>query len=73
MEQKIDERESSTSRHVHPSEEALGEAVQGEDPLGGRPEEKNAFEPGGEEFNSIKGNKSLTIPGSWSQGLVFIV
>ena len=73
MEQKIDERESSTSRHVHPCEEALGKAVQGEDPLGGRPEEKNAFKPGGEEFNSIKGNKSLTIPGIWSQGLVFIV
>ena len=67
----------STSRHVHPSEDALGEAVlgeavQGEDPLGGRLEEKNALETGGEEFNS-KGNKSLIIPGSWSQGLVFIV
>ena len=45
----------------------------GEDPLEGRPEEKNAFEPGGEEFNSIKGNKSLIIPGSWSQRLVLIV
>ena len=62
----------STSRHVHPSEEALGKAVQGEDPLGGRLEEKNALETGGEEFNS-KGKKSLIIPGSWSQGLVFIV
>ena len=51
--------------HVHPSEDALGEAVQGEDPLGGRLEEKNALETGGEEFNS-KGNKSLIIPGSWS-------
>ena len=51
-------------RHVHPSEDALGEAVQGEDPLGGRLEEKNALETGGEEFNS-KGNKSLIIPGSW--------
>ena len=73
MEQKIDERESSTSRHVHPSEEALGAAVQGEDPLGSRLEEKKALETEGEEFNSIKGNKSLIIPGSWSQGLVFIV
>ena len=72
MEQKIDERESSTSRHVHPSEEALGEAVQGEDPLGGRPEEKNALETEGEELN-FKGNKSLIIPGSWLQRLVFIV
>ena len=62
----------SVYRHVHPSEEALGEAVQGEDPLGGRLEEKNALETGGEEFNS-KGKKSLIIPGSWSQGLVFIV
>ena len=62
----------SVYRHVHPSEEALGEAVQGEDPLGGSLEEKNALETGGEEFNS-KGNKSLIIPGSWSQGLVFIV
>ena len=62
----------SVSRHVHPSVEVLGEAVQGEDPLGGRLEEKNALETGGEEFNS-KGNKSLIIPGSWSQGLVFIV
>jgi len=61
----------SVSRHVHPSEDALGEAVQGEDPLGGRLEEKNALENGGEEFN-LKGNKSLIIPGSWSQGLVFI-
>ena len=52
-------------RHVHPSEDALGEAVQGEDPLGGRLEEKNALETGGEEFNS-KGNKSLIIPCSWS-------
>ena len=52
-------------RHVHPSEDALGEAVQGEDPLVGRLEEKNALETGGEEFNS-KGNKSLIIPGSWS-------
>ena len=73
MEQKIDERESSTSRHVHPSEEALGEAVQGQDLLGSSLEEKNALETGGEEFNSIKGIKSLIIPGSWSQGLVFIV
>ena len=72
MEQKIDERESSTSRHVHPSEEALREAVQGEDPPGGRLEEKNALETGGEEFN-LKGKKSLIIPGSWSQRLVFIV
>ena len=55
----------SVSRHVHPSVEALGEAVQGEDPLGGRLEEKNALETGGEEFNS-KGNKSLIIPCSWS-------
>ena len=62
----------SVYRHVHPSEEALGKAVQGEDPLGGRLEEKNALETGGEEFNS-KGKKSLIIPGSWSQGLVFIV
>ena len=54
----------SVSRHVHPSEDALGEAVQGEDPLGGRLEENNALESGGEEFNS-KGNKSLIIPGSW--------
>ena len=63
---------SSTSRHVNPSEDALGEAVQGEDPLGGRLEEKNALETGGEEFN-LKGNKSLIFPSSWSQGLVFIV
>ena len=62
----------SASRHVHRSEDALGEAVQGEDPLGGRLEEKNALETGGEEFN-LKGNKSLIIPGSWSQGLVFVV
>ena len=54
----------SVSRHVHPSEDALGEAVKGEDPLGGRLEENNALESGGEEFNS-KGNKSLIIPGSW--------
>ena len=54
----------SVSRHVHPSEDALGEAVQGEDPLGGRLEENNALVSGGEEFNS-KGNKSLIIPGSW--------
>ena len=72
LEQKIDERESSTSRHVHPSEEALGEAVQGENPLGCRLEEKNALETRGEEFN-FKGKKSLIIPGSWSQRLVFIV
>ena len=63
---------SSVSRHVNPSEDALGEDVQGEGPLGGRLEEKNALETGGEEFN-LKGNKSLIIPGSWSQGLVFIV
>ena len=72
MEQKIDERESSTSRHVHPSEETLGEAVQGEYPMGSRLEEKNALETEGEELNS-KGKKSLIIPGSWSQRLVFIV
>ena len=40
--------------------------------MGSRLEEKNALETGGEEFNS-KGKKSLIIPGSWSQGLVFIV
>ena len=55
----------SASRPVHPSEDALGEAVQDEDPLGGRLEEKNALETGGEEFN-LKDNKSLIIPGSWS-------
>ena len=50
----------------------MGEAVQGEDPLGGRLEEKNALETEGEELN-FKGNKSLIIPGSWLQRLVFIV
>ena len=56
---------STVSRRLNPSEDALGEAVQGQDPLGGRLEAKNALETGGEEFNS-KGNKSLIIPGSWS-------
>ena len=47
--------------------------VQGEDPQGGRLEEKNTLENGGEELSSITGKKSLIIPGSWSQRLVFIV
>ena len=62
----------SVRRNVLPSEEALGEAVHGEDPLGGRLEEKNALETEGEELN-FKGNKSFIIPGAWSQRLVFIV
>lgn len=40
MEQRVDGMKGSVPRHVLPSEEALGEAAHGEDPLGCRLEEK---------------------------------